>query len=60
MVTPLNRYIGYEKAAKVAKTALKEEKTIKQVVVEMGFVERGDLTEEQLDSALDVASMTHP
>jgi fumarate hydratase, class II len=60
VVTPLNRYIGYENAAKVAKTALKEEKTIKQVVVEMGFVERGDLTEEQLDSALDVASMTHP
>jgi fumarate hydratase, class II len=60
VVTPLNRYIGYENAAKVAKTALKEEKTIKQVVIEMGFVERGDLSEEQLDSALDVASMTHP
>ena len=26
----------------------------------MGFVERGDLTEEQLDAALDVESMTHP
>ena len=60
VVTPLNRYIGYENAAKVAKTALAEEKTIKQVVLEMGFVERGDLTEEQLDTALDVASMTHP
>jgi fumarate hydratase, class II len=60
VVTPLNRYIGYENAAKVAKTALAEEKTIRQVVVEMGFVERGDLTEQQLDDALDVASMTHP
>jgi fumarate hydratase class II len=60
VVTPLNRYIGYENAAKVAKTALAEEKTIKQVVLEMGYVERGDLTEEQLDEALDVASMTHP
>jgi fumarate hydratase class II len=60
VVTPLNRYIGYENAAKVAKTALAEEKTIKQVVVEMGFVEKGDLTEQQLDEALDVASMTHP
>jgi fumarate hydratase class II len=60
VVTPLNRYIGYENAAKVAKTALAEEKTIKQVVVEMGFVDRGDLTEQQLDDALDVASMTHP
>jgi fumarate hydratase, class II len=60
VVTPLNRYIGYENAAKVAKTALAEEKTIKQVVLEMGFVEKGDLTEQQLDDALDVARMTHP
>jgi fumarate hydratase, class II len=60
VVTPLNRYIGYENAAKVAKKALAEEKTIKEVVLEMGYVENGDLTEEQLDAALDVASMTHP
>jgi fumarate hydratase class II len=60
VVTPLNRYIGYENAAKVAKTALAEEKTIKQVVLEMGYVDRGDLTEEQLAEALDVARMTHP
>ncbi len=60
VVTPLNRYLGYENAAKVAKTALAEEKTIKQVVLEMGYVDRGDLTEAQLDEALDVARMTHP
>ncbi|MBM7791021.1 class II fumarate hydratase [Tenggerimyces flavus] len=60
VVTPLNRYIGYENAAKVAKTALAERKTIKQVVLEQGYVDRGDLTEEQLDAALDVLSMTHP
>ncbi|WP_020580300.1 class II fumarate hydratase [Actinopolymorpha alba] len=60
VVTPLNRYIGYENAAKIAKTALAERKTIKQVVLEQGYVERGDLTEEQLDQALDVLSMTHP
>ena len=60
VVTPLNRYLGYENAAKVAKTALAEEKTIRQVVIEMGFVERGELTEQQLDDALDVAKMTHP
>ncbi|RCK70618.1 class II fumarate hydratase [Desertihabitans brevis] len=58
IVTPLNRYIGYENAAKVAKTALKEGKTIRQVVVESGFVAQGRLTEEQLDTALDVLSMT--
>ncbi len=60
VVTPLNRYIGYENAAKVAKKALAEEKTIKEVVLEMGFVDNGDLTEKQLDEALDVARMTHP
>jgi fumarate hydratase, class II len=60
VVTPLNRYLGYENAAKVAKKALAEQKTIKDVVLEMGFVDEGRLTAEQLDAALDVASMTHP
>lgn len=60
VVTPLNRYIGYENAAKVAKKSLAEEKTIKAVILEMGFVEKGDLTEQQLDEALDVARMTRP
>jgi fumarate hydratase class II len=60
VVTPLNRFIGYENAAKIAKTAVKEKKTIRQVVIEMGFVERGDISEADLDKALDVMSMTHP
>jgi fumarate hydratase class II len=60
IVTPLNKYIGYENAAKVAKTALKEKKTIRQVVVDSGFVSDGMLTEQQLDEALDVLSMTRP
>jgi fumarate hydratase class II len=60
VVTPLNRFIGYENAAKVAKTSLAERKTIRQVVLEQGYVERGDLTEQQLDEALDVLRMTHP
>ena len=47
-------------AAKVAKQSLKERKTIRQVVLEGGYVERGDLTEQQLDAALDVLSMTRP
>ncbi|MFF8310176.1 class II fumarate hydratase [Streptomyces lydicus] len=60
VVTPLNKYLGYEEAAKVAKKALAERKTIREVVVEGGYVERGLLTEEQLDEALDVLRMTHP
>ena len=60
VVTPLNKYIGYEEAAKVAKTALKEGRTIREQVLEMGYVERGDLTMDQLDQALDVRRMTRP
>lgn len=60
VVTPLNKYIGYEEAAKVAKKSLAERKTIREVVLEGGYVERGDLTLEQLDEALDVLRMTHP
>ena len=58
VVTPLNKHIGYEEAAKVAKAALKEGRTIREQVLHMGYVERGDLTEEELDAALDVRSMT--
>jgi fumarate hydratase class II len=58
IVTPLNRYIGYEEAAKVAKQALAEGKTIRQVVMERGYVEQGKITTEQLDQALDVMRMT--
>ena len=60
VVTPLNRFIGYEAAAKIAKQAVKEKKTIRQVVIELGFVARGEITEADLDAALDVMSMTHP
>jgi len=60
IVTPLNRYLGYEAAAAVAKSALAQRKTIRQAVLEAGHVERGDLTEAQLDAALDVLSMTRP
>jgi fumarate hydratase, class II len=60
IVTPLNKYVGYEAAAKIAKQALADGATIRQTVLDLGYVERGELTEEQLDTALDVASMTHP
>ncbi len=60
VVTPLNRYVGYENAAKIAKQAMAEGATIRDTVIAMGFVERGELTEQQLDQALDVKGMTHP
>ncbi|HEX5496617.1 MAG TPA: class II fumarate hydratase [Mycobacteriales bacterium] len=60
IVTPLNRFIGYEEAAKVAKQALAERRTIRDVVLERGYVERGLITVAQLDRALDVLGMTTP
>ncbi|MDQ6935437.1 MAG: class II fumarate hydratase [Actinomycetota bacterium] len=58
VVTPLNRLIGYEAAAKVAKQALTEGRTIRETVLELGYVARGELTTGQLDEALDVDKMT--
>lgn len=60
IVTPLNRVIGYEAASKIAKHAVKEGITIRESTIDLGFVERGEISEEDLDRALDVASMTHP
>ena len=60
VVTPLNKFIGYEAAAKIAKQALAEGATIRETVLAMGYVDRGELTVEQLDAALDVDDMTHP
>jgi fumarate hydratase class II len=60
IVTPLNRYIGYENAAAVAKKALAENLTIREVVLRSGYVTDGSITEDQLDAALDVLAMTKP
>jgi fumarate hydratase class II len=60
IVTPLNRVIGYEAAAKVAKHSVKQGLTVREAVIDLGFVERGEVTEAQLDEALDVLSMTRP
>ena len=57
VVTPLNRYIGYEEAASIAKQALKERRTIRDVVLARGHVDAGRVTVEQLDEALDVLRM---
>ncbi|MFC8503473.1 class II fumarate hydratase [Pedococcus sp. NPDC057267] len=60
IVTPLNRFIGYEAAAAVAKQSIAERRPIRDIVVERGHVERGELTEQQLDEALDVLRMARP
>ncbi|MGA9402583.1 lyase family protein, partial [Haladaptatus sp.] len=55
LATALNPHIGYDKASKAAKEALKEGKTVRQVVVEKGY-----LSEEEADEIIDPEAMTHP
>ncbi len=60
IVTPLARSLGYEAAAKIAKHAVAQRITIKAAAIELGVLERGELSEADLDRLLDVRSMTHP
>ncbi len=60
IVTPLNKYIGYEAAAKIAKHSVAKGITVREATIELGYVDGEKLTMEQLDKALDVLSMTHP
>ncbi len=60
IVTPLNKYIGYEAAAKIAKHAVAMSMTVREATIELGYVDGEKLTMEQLDEALDVLPMTRP
>lgn len=60
IVTPLNKAIGYEAAAKIAKHAVASKMTVREATIALGYVENGSLTEQQLDEALDVTTMTGP
>ena len=51
--TALNPYIGYEKTAAVIKRAAKENKTIREVVLDEGL-----MSDEELTKALDIEAMT--
>ena len=53
LVTALNPHIGYDNAAKIAKTAHKQGKTLKEVAVELGLV-----TAEQFDQWVRPEKMT--
>jgi fumarate hydratase class II len=54
LATALNPSIGYDTASKVAKQALAEGKTVREVVVAEGY-----LTEAEADEVLDPEAMTH-
>ncbi|HVZ81062.1 MAG TPA: aspartate ammonia-lyase [bacterium] len=55
VATALNPVIGYEKAAEVVKAALKEGKTVRQIVLEKGI-----LTEEQYDKSIKLDKIVDP
>jgi len=55
LVTALNPHIGYDKAAKIAKTAHKEGTTLKEAAVKLGF-----LSEEQFDKWVRPEDMVGP
>jgi len=55
LVTALNRKIGYENAAKVAKTAYKNDKSLRDTAIELGL-----LTGEEFDALVVPADMVHP
>ena len=54
LATALNPHIGYDAASKVAKQALADGKTVRQVAIEEGY-----LTETEADEVLDPEQMTH-
>ncbi|MFL6147809.1 MAG: class II fumarate hydratase [Pseudonocardiaceae bacterium] len=57
IATALNRYLGYEEAASIAKEALLQRRSIADVVRTRGHVDDGTITAEQLNNALDVLGM---
>ncbi len=55
LVTALNPHIGYENAAKVAKTAFREQLTLREAAVKLGF-----LTGEEFDRIVRPEKMVSP
>ncbi len=55
LVTALNRHIGYDKAAEIALKAWREDKTLKQAALELGY-----LTEEQFEQWVRPEKMIGP
>jgi fumarate hydratase class II len=62
IVTPVMKFIGYDNAAKAAKKALADGTTVRQAVIDLGFVGSGEgqISEADLDRALDVLAMAYP
>ena len=55
IITAICPYVGYQKAAEIAKEAIKTGESVKKIIIEQGI-----LTEEQMDEILDPVQMTEP
>jgi fumarate hydratase, class II len=55
LVTALNPHIGYEKAAKISLTAYRQDLSLREAALSLGY-----LTEEQFDAWVRPEEMTHP
>lgn len=55
LATALNPHIGYDRAADTAKAALRSDRTVREVVIEKGY-----LDEDEADEILDPSAMTTP
>ena len=55
IITAICPYVGYQKAAEIAKKAIKTGESVKKLIIEQGI-----LTEEQMDEILDPVQMTEP
>jgi fumarate hydratase, class II len=55
LVTALNQHIGYDKASKIAKTAFKDNSSLKEAAIKLGF-----LTSEQFDEYVKPEEMIYP
>jgi fumarate hydratase class II len=55
LVTALNQKIGYDKAAEIAKTAHRENATLRAIAIKLGY-----LTGEEFDATVRPEEMTHP
>jgi fumarate hydratase class II len=52
LVTVLNPYLGYDKAARIAKLAMEKDLTLKEAALELGF-----LTEKEFDRYIKPENM---
>ena len=55
IITAICPYVGYQKAAEIAKEAIKTGESVRKLIIEQGI-----LTEEQMDEILDPVQMTEP